>query len=76
MAKRMKQSAAQAGPRGGAALRREIKAAGKVLVLGIGNPDKADDGAGILAAKALKKALGGRARRASRSCSATKPRRT
>jgi hydrogenase maturation protease len=44
------------------ALRREIKAAGKVLVLGIGNPDKADDGAGILAAKALKKALGGRAR--------------
>ncbi len=44
------------------ALRREIAAAGKVLVLGIGNPDKADDAAGILAAEGLKKALGGRAR--------------
>jgi hydrogenase maturation protease len=41
-------------------LRREIAAAGMVLVLGIGNPDKADDAAGILAAKSLKKALGGR----------------
>ena len=44
------------------ALRREMAAAGKVLVLGIGNPDKGDDGAGILVAKALRKALGGRAR--------------
>jgi hydrogenase maturation protease len=43
-------------------LRAAIKAAGKVLVLGIGNPDKADDAAGILAAKALKKALVGRTR--------------
>jgi len=39
------------------ALRVEISAAGKVLVLGIGNPDKADDAAGILAARGLKKKL-------------------
>lgn len=43
------------------ALRHEL-AAGKIIILGIGNPDKADDGAGILTAKELRKALGGRAR--------------
>ena len=43
-------------------LRREVAAGGKTLILGIGNPDKADDGAGILAAEALKKALRGRGR--------------
>jgi len=46
-----------------AALRAQIKAAqGKLLVLGIGNIDKGDDGAGILAARALRKELAGRAR--------------
>ena len=44
------------------ALRREIASAGKVLVLGIGNPDKADDGAGIVAVKELKATLGSRER--------------
>jgi hydrogenase maturation protease HycI len=44
-------------------LRSEVAAAGKVLVLGVGNPDKGDDAAGILAAQGLKKAMGGQARR-------------
>ena len=41
------------------ALRGELAAAGKVLVLGIGNPDKGDDAAGILAATELKRKLEG-----------------
>jgi hydrogenase maturation protease len=51
-------------------LRREVAAGGKILILGIGNPDKADDGAGSLAAEALKKELKGRGHdsRASGAC--------
>lgn len=44
------------------ALRAEIRAARKVLVLGIGNPDKADDAAGIIAVKELMATLGSRER--------------
>jgi hydrogenase maturation protease len=44
------------------ALRREIASAGKVLVLGIGNPDKGDDGAGVLCARELAAAWKGQTR--------------
>lgn len=44
------------------ALRREITSAGKVLVLGIGNPDRGDDGAGVLCARELAAARTGPAR--------------
>jgi hydrogenase 3 maturation protease len=43
-----------------AAVRRELRGAGRVAVLGIGNPGRGDDGAGLASVRALKKALPGR----------------
>jgi hydrogenase maturation protease len=38
-------------------VREALGAAGRIVVLGVGNPDKADDGAGICAAAAVRKRL-------------------
>lgn len=43
-------------------LRKEILSARRIVILAVGNPSKADDGAGILCAQELKKLMGGKAR--------------
>jgi hydrogenase 3 maturation protease len=43
-----------------AAVRRELRGARRVAVLGIGNPDRGDDGAGPASVRVLRKALPGR----------------
>jgi len=43
-----------------AAVRRELRGAGRVVVLGVGNPDRGDDGAGPASVRALRRALPGR----------------
>jgi hydrogenase maturation protease len=62
MAKRKSKERGAARPSWKRALRREIASAGKVLVLGIGNPDRGDDGAGVLCARELAAARTGQAR--------------
>lgn len=62
MAKRKSKERGAARPTWKRALRREITSAGKVLVLGIGNPDRGDDGAGVLCARELAAARTGPAR--------------
>jgi hydrogenase 3 maturation protease len=42
-------------------LRREIQAAGKTVILGVGNTSKGDDAAGLLCAEELKKLILGKA---------------
>jgi hydrogenase 3 maturation protease len=42
-------------------LRKEILSARRIVVLGVGNPAKGDDAAGILCAQELKKLMGGKA---------------
>jgi len=42
--------------------RKEIISARRIVVLGVGNPAKGDDAAGILCAQELKKLMGGKAR--------------
>ena len=43
-------------------IRKEIRAAGRVLILGVGNPAKSDDAAGLVCAKKLKTLIRGQAR--------------
>ena len=43
-------------------IRKEIRAAGRVLVLGIGNPARGDDAAGLVCAKKLRTLIRGQAR--------------
>jgi hydrogenase 3 maturation protease len=47
---------------GGAGLDLELRAAGRIAVLGVGNASRGDDGAGVLAAATLKKRLGQKGR--------------
>jgi hydrogenase 3 maturation protease len=43
-------------------IREEILSARRIIILGVGNPAKGDDAAGILCAQELKKLMGGKAR--------------